>query len=69
MKEPNLSLMASDLLHAATALAGILDQPIEGNLITVNFRHAAELIRDVQISANLAANELLLTHYEKGGEQ
>lgn len=69
MKEPNLGLLATDLLFAATALAGILDQPLEGNCVTVNYRYVTELIRDVQISAKLAANELLLMQYEKGGEQ
>lgn len=69
MKEPNLSLMAYDLLNAATALAGILDQRIERNQITVNFRYVAELIRNVQIAARDAADELMFIHEEKGGEK
>lgn len=69
MKEPNLSLMAYDLLNAATALAGILDQRIERNQITVNFRYVAELIRNVQIAARTAADELMFIHEEKGGEK
>ncbi|MDE7440881.1 MAG: hypothetical protein K2M69_01785 [Muribaculaceae bacterium] len=69
MKEPNLSLMAYDLLNAATALAGILNQRIERNQITVNFRYVAELIRDVQMAARAAADELMFIHEEKGGEK
>lgn len=69
MKDPNLSLMAYNLLNAATALAGILDQRIERNSINVNFDYAAELIRDVQVSAKAAADELMFIHDEKGGEQ
>lgn len=69
MKEPNLSLMAYDLLNTATALAGILDQRIERNQITVNFRYVAELIRNVQIAARTAADELMFIHEEKGGER
>ena len=69
MKEPSLSLMASNLLMAATALAGILDQTIERNCINVNFRYAAELIRDMQVTAQAAASELLFLHDEKGGER
>ena len=69
MKEPNLSLMAYDLLNTATALAGILDQGIERNQITVNFRYVAELIRNVQIAARTAADELMFIHEEKGGER
>lgn len=61
--------MAYDLLNAATALAGILDQRIERNQITVNFRYVAELIRNVQIAARTAADELMFIHEEKGGEK
>lgn len=69
MKEPNLSLMAYNLLNAATALAGILDQRIERNQITVNFCFVAELIRDVQVTAKSAADELMFIHEQKGGEE
>lgn len=69
MKEPNLSLMAYNLLNAATALAGILDQRIERNSINVNFTFASELIRDMQVAAKSAADELMLIHDEKGGER
>ena len=69
MKESNLSLMAYNLLNAATALAGIIDQPVKGNLITVNFRFAAELIRDMQVTAKTAADELMFIQDEKGGEK
>lgn len=69
MKDQNYSLMATHLLEAATALAGILDQAIERNCITVNFRYAAELIRDMQVAAGAAASELLFIHDEKGGDR
>ncbi|MDE7427558.1 MAG: hypothetical protein K2M79_07145 [Muribaculaceae bacterium] len=70
MKEnQNLSLMAYNLLDAATALAGILDQRIERNCVRVNYQYASELIRDVQISAKSAASELMFIHDEKGGER
>ncbi len=67
MKEPNLSLMAYNLLDAAVSLAGIIDQPIKGNCITVNFSFAAELIRNVQSTVKSAADELMLMHEMKGG--
>ena len=66
MKEPNLSLMAYNLLNAATALAGILDWRKEG-CVKVNFEYAVELIHAVQISAKVAADELMFIHYEEGG--
>ena len=59
MKEPNLSLLATDLLSTACALAGILDQQVENDSIRVNFAYAAELIRNVQVSATIVAEELL----------
>ena len=67
MKEPNLGLMARNLLETATALAGILDQTIKGNSITVNFSYAAELIASIQVAAHSAAQELLFIEEEKGG--
>ncbi|MBD5302378.1 MAG: hypothetical protein HDS16_05205 [Bacteroides sp.] len=68
MKELNLSLMAYNLLNAATALAGILDQRVEGNCIKLNFAYAVELVRDMQVTAKTAADELMSIHEEKGGE-
>lgn len=69
MKEqtPNYALMAYNLLDAAVSLAGIIDQPLKGNLISVNFAYAAELIRNVQSTAKCAVDELMLLHDEKGG--
>ena len=69
MKEPNLSRMAYSLLDAATALAGILDQRIEGNCIKVNFAYAVELVRNMQLSAKSVADELMFIHEQKGGEE
>lgn len=37
MKETTIGLKALNLLDAALSLAGILDQPIKGNCITVNY--------------------------------
>lgn len=68
MKESNLGFLAYNLLNDATALAGILDQHIEDNCIRVNFSYAAELIRNAQISAKQAADELQTILAEKGGE-
>lgn len=68
MKEPNLGLMAYNLLDAAVALAGILDQTIEENCVRVNYQWASKLIRDVQQAAKSAADELNFMHFEKGGE-
>lgn len=59
--------MAYNLLDAATALAGILDQRIERNSVRVNYQYASELIRDVQVTAKSAADELLLMQEQKGG--
>ena len=58
MKESNLGLMAYNLLDAVTALAGILDQPIKGNCVRVNYQHAARLICNAQMTAKSAAEEL-----------
>lgn len=69
MKEPNLSRMAYNLLDAATALAGILDQRVEGNCIKVNFAYAVELVRNMQLSAKSVADELMFIHEQKGGEE
>lgn len=69
MKEPNLSRMAYNLLDAAAALAGILDQRVEGNCIKVNFAYAVELVRNMQLSAKSVADELMFIHEQKGGEE
>ena len=58
--------MAYDLLDAATALAGILDQTIEGNCIKVNYRYASQLITNVLLSARAAADELTFIDEEGG---
>lgn len=65
MKEPNLGLMAYNLLDTALALAGILDQTIEGKCIRVNYQFATQLITAVQMTAKSAADELLLIRDEK----
>lgn len=66
MKEKqNYLMMSYDLLATATALAGILDQQLKGNCIVVNFQHACELIRDVQVSAQRVANELVYIEEER----
>ena len=68
MKETNLGLMAYNLLDAATALAGILDQPVKGNCITVNYQYASELVSSMQVVAKSAADELTFIE-EEGGVQ
>lgn len=67
MKEPNFGLMAYNLLEAATALAAILDQPIEGMCINVNRDFVSELIVRMQLNAKAVADELMFIHDEKGG--
>lgn len=62
MKTNQLSLTAYNLLNAATALAGILDTTVEKNQVIVNFADTAELIRDVQVTAKAAADELMYIH-------
>ncbi|MDE7411566.1 MAG: hypothetical protein K2M94_05955 [Paramuribaculum sp.] len=69
MNENTLSQMAYNLLDAATALAGIIDQPLKGNCVTVNYQYASELIRNVQMSARSAASELMFINDEKGGAE
>ena len=69
MKESNLSLMAYNLLDAVTALAGILDQRIVNNCVMVNYQFASKLIRDAQMAAHTAADELAFIDSEKGGVQ
>ena len=51
--------MAYNLLDAVTALAGILDQSIEGKCIKVNYLFASRLIHDTQLTAKSVADELL----------
>lgn len=68
MKDPKFGLMAYYLLDAATALAGILEQRIEKNCVRVNYQFASELIRDMQMTAKLVADELMLMEEEKGCE-
>ena len=65
MKEPNLGHLAYSLLNSATALASILDQPIVNGCIRVNFEMAAVLIREMQIDAKAAADELLFIDEER----
>ena len=65
MKETNLGLMAYNLLDAALSLAGILDQPVKGNYITVNYQYASELISSMQVVAKSAADELSLIAEER----
>lgn len=66
MKETNLGLMAYDLLDAATALAGTLDQNVESNCIRVNYRYASQLITNMLLSARAAADELTFIEEEGG---
>lgn len=66
MKETNLGLMAYDLLDAATALAGILDQNVESNCIKVNYRYASQLITNMLLSARAVADELTFIEEEGG---
>ena len=66
MKETNLGLMAYDLLDAATALVGILDQGIESNCIKVNYRYASQLITNMLLSARAVADELTFIEEEGG---
>lgn len=68
MKEMNFGLIAFNLLDAATALAGILDQTIERNCVTVGYQYAARLICEVQNAAKIAADELMLIHFDKEDE-
>lgn len=66
----NLGLMAYNLLDAVTALAGILDQTIERNCVTVGYQYAARLISEAQNAAKSAADELMLIHFKaEGGEE
>lgn len=65
MKETNLGLMAYNLLDAALSLAGILDQPVKGNCITVNYQYASELVSSMQVVAKSAADELSLIAEER----
>ncbi len=65
MKETTIGLKALNLLDAALSLAGILDQPIKGNCITVNYQYALEQICSMQVVAKSAADELLLIEEER----
>lgn len=58
--------MAYNLLDAATALAGILDQSIESNCIKVNYRYASQLITNMLLSARAVADELTFIEEEGG---
>lgn len=65
MKETTIGLKALNLLDAALALAGILDQALEGNCIKVNYQYARELICSMQVVAKSAADELMLIDEER----
>lgn len=65
MKETTIGLLALNLLDAALSLAGILDQPVKGNCITVNYQYASELICSMQMVAKMAADELILLDEER----
>lgn len=54
-----MSPIAYDLLAAVTALAEILDQPIEKNgIIRVQYQFASEIIHAAQLAARTAAQEI-----------
>lgn len=65
MKETTIGLKALNLYDAALALAGILDQALEGNCIKVNYQYACKLICSMQAVAKSAADELMLIDEER----
>ena len=65
MKETTIGLLALNLLDAALSLAGILDQPVKGNYITVNYQHVCRLVSSMQVVAKSAADELSLIAEER----
>lgn len=65
MKETTIGLLALNLLDAALSLAGILDRPVKGSCITVNYQSASELICSMQMVAKMAADELILLDEER----
>lgn len=60
MKETTIGLTALNLLDTALALASILNLPVEGSCIKVNYLYASELINSMQVVAKSAADELTL---------
>lgn len=69
MKETTIGLKALNLLEASLSLAGILNLPIEGNCVRVNYQFAAELICSMQMAAKSAVDELLWLEEEREVEQ
>ncbi len=69
MKEPNLGLIAFNLISAANALSEILDYEFDENRLTVPYKRAAELIVSVQQHAKSATDELIFLYEDQGGWQ
>ena len=69
MKETTIGLLALNLLDTALALAGILDQPVKGKCIMLNYQYASELVCSMQMAAKSAADELSLIAEERKGDE
>lgn len=59
MSEQRVTRNVLNLLTAATALAEILDYPIIKGRISIGFKSAAELIKNVQTAARVVSDDAL----------
>lgn len=59
MSEQRVTRNVLNLLTAATALAEILDYPIIKGRINIEFKSAAELIKNVQMAARVVSDDAL----------
>ena len=59
MSDQRVTRNVLDLLSAATALAEILDYPVIKGRIHIGFKSAAELIKNVQITAKVVSDDAL----------
>lgn len=59
MSDQRVTRNALNLLSAATALAEILDYPVVKGRIHIGFKSAAELIKNVQITARVVSDDAL----------
>lgn len=66
MSEQRVTRNVLNLLSAATALAELLDYPIIKGRIRIGFNTAAELIKNVQVSAKVVSDDVLEASQELG---